>query len=161
MISYHKQLHRHAPEEGLVGDCWRTCIACILGLRPTEVPHFVEAAFHDQNDGHITAANAWLAKRNLTLLQLCLRADDTITANRFALNAPYILSGRGDAGIDHCVVAHGPFLQLHDPSPWATAPLQPLQQPDGPDYWWLDFLVPINLAAQNAQEVACLAVPAL
>lgn len=38
MIEY-KQLFYHKPKEGEIGDCWRTCIACVLNLRPEDVPH--------------------------------------------------------------------------------------------------------------------------
>ena len=31
----------HDPENGSVGDCWRACIAGLLGLPIEEVPHFV------------------------------------------------------------------------------------------------------------------------
>ncbi len=35
----HKQLFLHKPEEGIIGDCFRTCAACILDKRPDELPH--------------------------------------------------------------------------------------------------------------------------
>lgn len=63
-----RQLHRHRPDEGSIGDCYRTAIACLLGLTdPAEVPHFVA------EDGglpweHIRLARAWLRGRDLDLL---------------------------------------------------------------------------------------------
>lgn len=42
------QVHVPDPEradghdaDGIPGDCWRTAIACILDLHPSEVPHFI------------------------------------------------------------------------------------------------------------------------
>jgi hypothetical protein len=35
----HKQLFLHKPEEGIIGDCFRTCVACLLDKRPDELPH--------------------------------------------------------------------------------------------------------------------------
>ncbi len=37
-----KQLYRHIPEQRLIGDCWRTCIACILDVAPDTIPHYYE-----------------------------------------------------------------------------------------------------------------------
>lgn len=157
MISRYRQLHRHAPEEGLIGDCWRTCIACILGLKPQAVPHFVEQAFDQgRKEGrHIELANAWLKSRDLMLWAIALRADSPKEALQFPPNVPYILGGRGskDTGIDHCVVGFGAFETLWDPSPWSTEPLQPLiDEASGVPYYWVELLVPINLArgAENS-----------
>jgi len=33
-----KQIYFHNPEKGSHGDCYRTCIACILEIEPVEVP---------------------------------------------------------------------------------------------------------------------------
>jgi len=35
----HKQLHYHKPEFNEIGDCWRTCVACILNVPPHTIPH--------------------------------------------------------------------------------------------------------------------------
>ena len=35
-----KQLYRHKPTEGSYGDCWRTCLACILDRNPETIPHY-------------------------------------------------------------------------------------------------------------------------
>lgn len=33
---------RYLPKYWVVGDCWRCCIAAILGVRAEEVPHFLD-----------------------------------------------------------------------------------------------------------------------
>lgn len=153
MITRYRQLHRHAPDEGLIGDCWRTCIACILGLKPQQVPHFVEQAYHShgiKTEQHVVLANEWLKGRNLTLLQFAVFATDQGFINRLPPHVPYILTGAGDSsdGMLHCVVARGAREILWDPSPWRVEELKPVSNDEGhPPYYWLDFLVPINLAA--------------
>lgn len=165
MIARHKQLHRHAPDEGLIGDCWRTCIACILGLKPTEVPHFFADTWPDKTgERGRDLCNEWLKSRGLTLLELCLDASDKHTAKRFPANVPYILTGKSNNydGVNHCVIATGLYEQIWDPSPFATAPLAPcVCEVTGSQYYWLEFLVPINLAGENSEGIDRLAVPAL
>lgn len=36
-----KQKYRHDPENGVFGDCYRTCLAYILGFDRDSVPHYV------------------------------------------------------------------------------------------------------------------------
>ena len=37
----HKQLYRHNPATGEIGDCFRTCLACVLDAeRVEDIPHF-------------------------------------------------------------------------------------------------------------------------
>ena len=64
----HNQLIKHDPENGMYGDCQRTCIAVILDLHPSEVPHFCEdptATRHDENWREKRQAR-WLHDRGLT-----------------------------------------------------------------------------------------------
>ena len=37
------QTVKHDPENGLYGDCYRACVACLLNLEVDQVPHF----YHD------------------------------------------------------------------------------------------------------------------
>ena len=48
------------------GDCWRTCIACLLDIPPVEVPHFGEEAM-DTGEFFMTITNRWLEPRGLRL----------------------------------------------------------------------------------------------
>lgn len=38
-MKYHKQLIEHDPINGKYGDCYRTCIACLLNVHPNDIPH--------------------------------------------------------------------------------------------------------------------------
>ncbi|MGW8565701.1 hypothetical protein [Isoptericola sp. NPDC055881] len=55
------QLHNAGPGEEVVGDCWRTAIACVLDIPPADVPHFVQ-----EHGGYFAQATLdWLAERDM------------------------------------------------------------------------------------------------
>lgn len=41
-VTPHEQLIKHDPDNDMWGDCQRTCIAVILDLHPSDVPHFCD-----------------------------------------------------------------------------------------------------------------------
>lgn len=114
--------NRHEPPT-LYGDCLRACVASILELEVSEVPHF-------HFDGHPSDAvirqrlDEWLATRNLT--SWCVGYHGHIGFDDLCVimetNNPgrnYILFGATDAGDPHAVVMRDGRL-IHDPSPWQT-----------------------------------------
>lgn len=56
-------------EEGKIGDCWRCCVAAVLGLPAEEVPHFVMTADGKHNHNDDADTQRWLNGRGL---QMCL-----------------------------------------------------------------------------------------
>ena len=59
-----KQIYRHLPEAGQIGDCARTVIACLLDLHPCEVPHFTRDAIEAGNEQDAVAAmDLWVRDR--------------------------------------------------------------------------------------------------
>lgn len=74
-----KQLNLHKPEEGLIGDCFRTCIACLLDLdNADDVPHVVELAGWD-NKNSLEARvllNDWLGNFNLRYIEYPIQCDE-------------------------------------------------------------------------------------
>ena len=54
--------------EGEVGDCWRCCIAAILGLKAEEVPHFLEISVKE-NVNMDCATQQWLNARGMYLVE--------------------------------------------------------------------------------------------
>ena len=53
------------------GDCYRTCIAILLGLEAQDVPHFCgDFGQDDPTDGWVNRAKNWLAERGLALFQV-------------------------------------------------------------------------------------------
>lgn len=111
------QLVLHDPETDRRGDCFRTCIACLLEVDPEEVPHVVQAHC-DGGEHWLHAINAWLAGRGLTYVQT------TRKAARWGA-CWCILSGPGPRGVDHAIVAWADWTtwnvedidRFHDPHP--------------------------------------------
>lgn len=72
-MQFHRQLNRHVPALGEIGDCFRTCIACFLNLHPSDVPHF-SAHFYNGTEEMSKDMEAmyqkWLAERGLTLIDV-------------------------------------------------------------------------------------------
>ncbi len=146
---YYKQLHRHDSEDGLIGDCWRTCIANLLGLKPQQVPHFMALHWGDGKDSEPArkAANEWLAQYNLQLMSIALTAGSSTGLSHLGASH-YILEGMGIGGeCAHAVIGYGAFEVFHNPA-CAKLALDPIPDPDGgPPFYWLTWLVPVNLAA--------------
>lgn len=97
--------------EGEPGDCWRTCIANALGLRPLEVPNFV------QQYSWMEAARRFLAP---------FGKDYGVTPGPdYVLAHPEIYEGRLLIGTGpsprgdwlHCVVVDHQLQLVHDPHP--------------------------------------------
>ena len=123
-------------------DCWRTCIAYILNLQPSEVPHFYKI---DEANG-IELAEVWLKERGYALIKLCLpgtyRLNQVIevASSMTAGNFPYILSGTGKAGFDHAVVAFKDKVIL-DPY-IGQAPSEPaFVKPCSNNIWAVEIIV--------------------
>lgn len=54
-------------ENGQVGDCWRCCIAAILQVPATEVPHFLLEDKNNHGCGMDAATQKWLNDRGWAL----------------------------------------------------------------------------------------------
>ena len=62
MSDFADQEYLNDPSTGTVGDCWRACIASVIGCPIAEVPHFVR---DHGDDGWFEATNAWLAAQGV------------------------------------------------------------------------------------------------
>lgn len=102
-----RQLNRHTGDGpgDTIGDCFRTCIACLLGCPdPSFVPHFVEETIRAGLDEHggwedIAAARRWLREHE----QLDLAMVDISEAQR--VGAAFLATVRSKAGPwNHSVV---------------------------------------------------------
>lgn len=110
------------PDTDAVGDCWRACIATILGLASEDVPHFVQ----DSEDLWLEATVDWLAERGFALLHIA--EDDLVSW----LGEPlWIKTGESPRGpaLRHAVVMRGGSL-WHDPHPSREG------LSGGPYYYW-------------------------
>ena len=96
------QEFRHDPDNGVIGDCWRTCIASVLGLERSRVPHFMKDLWPNLSNGRpLRATNNWLGRGGLQMRRV--RSDR-------GLRGFYMASGRMPSGWRHIVVYLGQKL---------------------------------------------------
>lgn len=114
-------------ENGVIGDCWRCCIAAVLGLPAEQVPHFMRKDDGTRNFNDEPDTQRWLNDRGYQLVGVrsiggrevvrypCYHED----ADQFP--TPVVISvgptnrskGRGS---NHAVVAQSDKV-LYDPHP--------------------------------------------
>lgn len=145
-----KQLFRHRPAEGTIGDCHRTAIACLLDLEPEAVPHYGELYFNDPDGARFNKAfEDWLSRRGLRTAIIVYNGDSLadVLAAIGAQNkgAYYLLGGTSLTGVNHTVVCCGGEI-AHDPSIDDVGITGPCD--DG--YYWVTFLVPASMYAKEA-----------
>jgi hypothetical protein len=138
MVAFHKQLFRHDPENGLHGDCYRTAVACILGLEPAEVPHVYDGT--DDETG-VPRMRAWLAERGMALISINFdasvpRAGLLEAAGRASGGLPYLLTGKSRNGCSHVVVCEGEAI-IHDPALDNSGIIGPA----GDEWWMIEWVV--------------------
>jgi hypothetical protein len=141
----HKQLFRHRPEEGQVGDCWRTAIGCLLDKAPHEVPHFVEDCWNNTPVAN-AKARTWLATQGLAFVESAYQGTLEGVMAGVAANCPdvhYLLGGNSRTGVGHSVIACNEQI-VWDPSIDEAGIVAPMD--DG--YYWITFLVPYFLVKQ-------------
>lgn len=135
----HKQLHRHLPDQGQIGDCWRTCFACLLDMQPAEVPHFVEHCWQNSELGRRNAAT-WLAPRGLHIVELAYSGELQAVLDFMKTCNPgtyFLLGGNSRNGCGHSVIVCDGEI-VWDPSLDDAGIVGPMD--DG--YYWITFLVP-------------------
>jgi hypothetical protein len=103
-------LELHDPDKGTIGDCWRACIASILGVPAEEVPHFLKLELEELKASWITLTVEWLRERGYSLIRL--DSAPFWVSDGFLC----IASGMSPRGFRHCVVYDG-FDIVHDPHP--------------------------------------------
>jgi hypothetical protein len=136
----HKQLFRHRPEEGLIGDCWRTCIACLLDMAPADVPHFCDAEAWNNSELANAAARRWLHARGFNFIQYAMQGELEAVLRSVAACAPdqhYLLAGTSTTGCGHSVIGFNDAVAW-DPSIDDAGIVGPMS--DG--YYWLTWLTP-------------------
>ena len=140
----YKQLNLHRPDDGEIGDCYRTSIGCLLDMPPEDVPHFAEEAdLRDKGDvSGDTLAQRWLIQRGLALFSVAYIGDaslDEMLEMQEMLNPNvfYIFSGQSVEGRNHSVVALGGKI-IHDPSRHPKDPV--LSGPCTDGNWWIDVI---------------------
>ena len=109
-----KQLYKHDPENGVFGDCFRTAIACLLDLKPEQVPH----PYQDGEVATLTALemmDKWLAEtHDLKLVEIPFEQplpQVQLWARQSLGPLHYLLIGKSSNGTGHTVVCqHGEIV---------------------------------------------------
>ena len=141
------QRFKHDPEgAGTWGDCWPTCMACILDLPRPEIPHFYDNGVPGSQGR--AKARRWLEERGLALIShVYLGSEDLGNVLRAeANNNPgmyYILSGESRNGTCHSVVGLNAKI-IWDPSQdksGIVGPCPPWDEHD-PDcgFWYVEYI---------------------
>lgn len=149
-MKFHKQRNRHDPDNGLYGDCARTCFACILDMELDDVPHFHDGAAPE--DVWTKAVDEFLEPLGLELFTVPYPGDQSLndiltSIGHYNPRLLYILTGQGAAGVNHCVVCQGKKI-IHDPSPTFSGIVGPAQ-PDG--FYWIELLARRNSFAAEKE----------
>lgn len=142
-----KQLFRHRPAEGVIGDCHRTAIACLLDLEPEAVPHFGEIYFGEPELFN-AAFEGWLKRNGYRTVIIPYNAPlEDVLASIGHQNdgAYYLLGGTSRTGVNHTVIGCGNEI-AHDPSIDDSGIVGPCD--DG--YYWVTFLVPASMYSKEA-----------
>lgn len=139
-MKYHKQLYRHEPERGICGDCFRTCIACILDMVPLQVPHFADGLAEREDGGTIASARVreWLTERGhgYAVVPFDCEVPDLLKTMGHYKNGYWILGAQSKNGVGHCLVCYDGEI-IWDPAIDAS-PEDELSRLDG--YVWAEFI---------------------
>lgn len=133
MITTYDMQHRHDPDAGTYGDCWRACIATVTGTPIDEVPHFVGDHYDEDQAGALLdppaparwleATQEWLRERFGCLVlyyddQRAIRPEYRAEPAAFDLVIYSGDSPRGDW--KHSIVGDQAGNVVHDPHPDRT-----------------------------------------
>lgn len=109
-------------ENGQIGDCWRCCVAAIVGLPAEQVPHFLENEIKDPSRSMDADTQEWLNQRGLMMVEASVFRFHRWASSRFRLPA-VIAAGPSPRskkmGEHHAVIMREDKL-LYDPHPSGT-----------------------------------------
>ncbi len=134
-----KQLFKHAPEQGIYGDCARTVLACLLDLSPEEVPH---AQYEQHGSEQFDMHEAWLIEQGFRRITVPFVGQGTTVENVLergmyaSSGMPYILAGKSKNGTDHVVICQEDQI-IWDPAIDDSG----IVGCDSDGYYWLTWLV--------------------
>lgn len=137
MISM-KQIYKHNPPE-TIGDCWRTCFACLLEIPVTDVPHFCETSWEDNPESQ-RKAKEWLKTKGYSYFEYPIDCDfETlqIYLDHYLHGIYCMIGGTSKNGTGHSVIMLNGAI-VWDPSLDDSGILGPMS--DG--YYWITVLIP-------------------
>lgn len=137
-----KQAFSHDPENGIQGDCYRTAVACVLGVDRDSVPHT-----HDDLDGAQAnqVMDSWLNPQGLCRIAIPVLADtlDEVAKNLYPRGGglPVMVTGAGPRNVNHVVVVFG-VEDIWCPTLGQVSPEIGLIGGALPDkYFWAEWIV--------------------
>ena len=139
-----RQLISHNPDMGYYGDCYRTCMAVVMGMDAKDVPHFCDGDASDLNG--IKGARDWLRPMGFGIWQNIYLEDVSFkdmlnSISHFSVDIPVIITGQRTKGVNHCVVAVNGKV-ICDPLT-GEANRKPFNGPavvDGNAWWWVEVI---------------------
>jgi hypothetical protein len=134
----------HRPEEGIIGDCHRACIASLLELRTEDVPHFFDYPPEQEAERGMKHQRGWLRERGLGLLEFPVAAESLEQflrwAEQYTEGAYYTLTAKSRSGNNHVVICRGNQV-VHDPT---FGDEHGIVGPCSDGFWWPGFLVNLS-----------------
>lgn len=134
-----KQLNLHDPANGVWGDCYRTAIACLLDLRPEEVPHLNEDTGAGDMADQDRKMAAWLGERGLTVFSFPMgdAPIDTILTCLDSWNhgQRFMLTGTSTTGCNHVVICKDKAIEWNTSLTGAE-----IVGPCDDGFWWITVL---------------------
>ena len=139
-------------EDGHMGDCYRTAIACYLGVERDSVPHFVEE-YENDAEKVSRGVGSWLRERGLGIVEVPvpgeLTFEDVVGLGRSWFNGidRLIIGGVSVRGTNHVVVwdeADGVWdpSRLCGDDPRLRGPQ--VDQEGVTTFWWIIVILPLR-----------------
>lgn len=144
----HKQLNGHNPEAGEIGDCFRTVIACLLDMRPEEVPHFFDYCRTDEDSGDLgwDRALMFLHERGLHRFSFHVNSmEDVKMLSETNPDCYMLLTGLSRNGVNHVVIYRNGQI-AHDPSKNDSGIVGPCM---GSGFYMVTLIVPLQMTVLN------------
>lgn len=146
-MKYHKQVFMHNPKDGIIGDCWRTALACLLDKEsPEDVPHFLQDC--PDVDTFYERSAAWLVEEGYAMFTCVYepstkeRTPELIIEGVSSQNPGllWLLAGLSAANDNHVVICCDNEI-VHDPSIRNSGIVAPCMPDDR--YYYVYVLVPL------------------
>ena len=143
-----KQLYYHRPAEKLYGDCWRTCIACLLDVAPDDIPHYYEILWKEGQDiaqeVH-EATNTFLTERyGVRFVEYPLATTDQAVLREYITHYykdMYVMVGCNSTNGGHSVIMRNESY-IWDPAKDSSGCVGPMDE----GYYWIGLLVSSSLS---------------
>lgn len=142
-LKYQTQKFRHDPKNGTIGDCFPTCLACLLEIPREQVPHFFEADYDGDPAPQWEHVENWLKGHGYRLLRIYFSGVSNyleVIASVGKSNPDYrfLFSAESKTGVNHVVIAKNGKID-HDPSIDQVGIVGPWN-----GMYCVEFLVPIG-----------------